>query len=781
MVKFIPVMKDILIKSLKFVRKNGVLFLLSLSAILLGVLIGLFLAYQKGLPTIEALENLQFSQLTQVYADDGTLIGTFALERRVVVSSDKIPPLVKRAFVAAEDKNFYKHWGFDPARILKALWVNVKKGQVQQGASTITQQLARMLFLTREKTLKRKIKELLLALQLERKYSKDQILTYYLNNIHLGHGIYGVEAASRYYFGKHVWELELHEAALLAALPPSPSKLSPLVNPKAALARRNLVIKRMLEEHYITPEEAEEAMKKPLSVVDPRKRMMERVGDYFLEEVRRYLQKKYGAESVYRGGLRVYTTMNIEMQRVAEEAVRWGLRQLDKRRGWRKPERNLLKEGKDLMKVELDEWAAGIYQGKIYPAIVLDVKPKKAKLRVASYTAYLTPEKAKWTRRSKLTSLFKKGDVIYVMVEKVDEGKKVLEVSLEQIPEVEGAMIVIVPQTGEIKAIVGGYSFKRSQFDRAIQALRQTGSTIKPIIYTAALMNGWTPASIIIDEPVSFIDPWTKEVWEPKNYDLLYKGWVTLRRGLEESRNVVTAKLVAALTPEVVVKFARKFGITSPLKPYLSIALGAFEVSLLEMTSAFSVFPNQGMRVEPFFIRKIEDSNGNLLEINHRRIHNVIPPEIAYQMTYLLQGVVERGTAKRARVLKRPVAGKTGTTDEYTDAWFIGFTPSLVAGVWVGFDVKKSLGRDETGARAALPIWIKFFQEILKDKPVENFPVPPNIIFVKIDEYTGKLAMPFCQHVINEAFIPGTEPKEFCSEEYHKNVLDYYGPVGPEH
>ena len=774
-------MKHRIRKPFDFLRRHWVLFLLGIFSIILGILIGLFFAYQKGLPTIETLETLRFSQLTQIYADDGTPIGSFALEKRVVVPSSRIPDIVKKAFVAAEDKNFYKHWGFDPPRILKALWINIKKGKAVQGASTITQQLARMLFLTPEKTLKRKIKELLLAIQLERKYTKDQILTYYLNNIYLGHGNYGVEAASRYYFEKHVWELQLHEAAMLAALPPSPYRLSPYVNPKAALARRNVIIDRMLEEHYITPEEARKAKAMPLSVVDVKKRVFERVGDYFLEEVRRYLEKKYGAESVYKGGLRVYTTMNIEMQRVAEEAVRWGLRELDKRIGWRKPERNVLKEGIDPMKVQLEEWRNGIYQGRIYPAVVLEVTPKKARLRVASYTATLSINDAKWTRRSSLTSLFKRGDIISVMVKERDEEKKELKVSLEQMPLVEGAMIVIVPSTGEIKAIVGGYSFKRSQFDRAIQALRQTGSTIKPIVYTAALMNGWTPASIIVDEPVSFIDPWTKEIWEPKNYKNIYKGWVTLRRGLEESRNVVTAKLVAALTPELVVKFARKFGITSDLKPYLSIALGAFEVSLLEMTSAFSVFPNQGMRVEPYFIKKIEDSYGNLLEVHHRRIHNVIPPEIAYQMTYMLQGVVERGTARRAKVLKRPVAGKTGTTDEFTDAWFIGFTPSLVAGVWVGYDVKKSLGRDETGARAALPIWIKFFQEILKDKPVETFPVPPNIIFVKIDSYTGKLAMPFCTHVINEAFIPGTEPKEFCSEEYHKQVLDYYGPVQAEH
>ncbi len=743
-----------------------------------GIIIGILLSYSRNLPRIEELERTRLAESTQVFADDGSIIGGFAIEKRIVVPSEKIPDLVKKAFVVAEDRGFYHHLGFSPKRIIKAIIVDLTKGKAVQGASTITQQLARMLFLTREKTLKRKIKELLLAIQIERKYSKDQILTFYLNNIYLGHGIYGVEAASRFYFGKHVWELEPHEAAMLAALPSSPAKLSPYVAPEKLLKRRNRILKEMAEEHYITSETYIEEAKKPLGVVDIKKRESRIIGAYFLEEVRKYIAKKYGPEKVYRGGLRVYTTMNVKMEEWAEEALSNGLKALDKRQGWRRPKRNLLKEGIDPQGFKAEEWEEGIEAGRSYPAVVLEVERNRAKVKLGKFTPYLYLKDALWTRTSSLRRLFKKGDLILVKV----EGKKGdnLKISLDQEPLVEGAFIAIDHRTGEIKAMVGGYSFKRSEFNRAVQAHRQTGSTIKPIIYAAALENGWTPASIIIDEPVSFVDPWTGEVWEPQNYDHVYKGWVTLRRGLEESRNVVTAKLVAALTPQKVIDYARKFGITSPLKPYLSISLGAFESTLLEMTSAFTVFPNGGVRIEPYFIKKIEDRYGNLLEAHRRKVHVVLSPEVAYQMTYILEGVVQRGTGWRARALKRPVGGKTGTTDEYTDAWFIGFSPSITAGVWVGFDVKKSLGKDETGSRAASPIWVEFMKKYFEGKPVEDFKVPPNIIFVKIDSYTGKLAMPFCLHTLNEAFIPGTEPKEFCTEEDHLHVLDYYHRITPE-
>ncbi len=752
--------------------------IVAVAGIIAGVTIGLILSYNRDLPRIEELERTHLSESTQVFADDGTLIGGFSIEKRIVVSSDKIPDVVKKAFVTAEDRDFYHHFGFSIPRIIKAIIIDIKKGKKVQGASTITQQLARMLFLTREKTLKRKIRELLLAIQIERKYTKDQILNFYLNNIYLGHGIYGVEAASRFYFGKHVWELTPHEAATLAALPRSPARLSPYVAPERLLKRRNYILINMAKEGYITQEVAAKEVKAPLGVVDIHKRESQQIGAYFIEEVRKYIAEKYGSDVVYRGGLRVYTTLNINMEKAAEEALKEGLKELDKRQGWRRPKINLLKKGIDLQKYEAEEWKTGIYEGETYPAVVLSVERKKALVRVGNYTATLTLKDARWTRTGSLTRLFRKGDVIQVKVKKKEENN--IKVSLDQIPIVEGAFIAIDHRTGEIKAMVGGYSFERSQFNRAMQAMRQTGSTIKPIVYSAALQSGWTPASIIIDEPVSFVDPWTGEVWEPKNYDEVYKGWVTLRRGLEESRNVVTAKLVAAITPEKVVEYAKKFGITSKLKPYLSIALGSFEVKLIEMTSAFTVFPNQGTRIEPYFIRKIEDRYGNILEVSRRKVHVVLPPETAFQMTYMLQGVVQRGTAWRARVLKRPVGGKTGTTDEYTDAWFVGFSPSITAGVWVGFDVKKTLGRDETGSRAALPVWIKFMEQYFKDRPVEKFQVPPNIIFVKIDSYTGKLAMPFCLHTIDEAFVPGTEPKEFCSEEDHLHVLDYYHKITPE-
>ncbi len=759
-------------------RRWKKLVLAAASGAIFGVIVGILLSYSRGLPRIEELERTRMAESTQVFADDGSIMGGFAVEKRIVVPSEKIPDIVKKAFVVAEDRGFYHHFGFSPKRIIKAIIVDITKGRAVQGASTITQQLARMLFLTREKTLKRKLKELLLAIQIERKYTKDQILTFYLNNIYLGHGIYGVEAASRFYFGKHVWELEPHEAAMLASLPSSPAKLSPYVAPKRLLKRRNRILREMAEEHYITQETYRREVKMPLGVVDIKKRESRVIGAYFLEEVRKYIARKYGPEKVYRGGLRVYTTMNLRMEEWAEEALRDGLKALDKRQGWRRPKRNLLREGVDPEEFEAEEWKDGIVEGKSYPAVVLEVERSRARVKLGKFSPYLYLKDAAWTRRSSLRSLFKRGDIILVKVE--EKRGESLKISLDQEPLVEGAFIAIDHRTGEIKAMVGGYSFRRSEFNRAVQAHRQTGSTIKPIIYAAALENGWTPASIIIDEPVSFVDPWTGEVWEPQNYDQVYKGWVTLRRGLEESRNVVTAKLVAALTPQKVVEYARKFGITSPLKPYLSISLGAFESTLLEMTSAFTVFPNGGVRIEPYFIRKIEDRYGNLLEAHRRKVHVVLSPEVAYQMTYILEGVVQRGTGWRARALRRPVGGKTGTTDEYTDAWFIGFSPSITAGVWVGFDVKKTLGKDETGSRAASPIWVEFMKKYFEGRPVEDFKVPPNIIFVKIDSYTGKLAMPFCLHTLNEAFIPGTEPKEFCTEEDHLHVLDYYHRITPQ-
>lgn len=741
----------------------------------LGVLFGVFLSYQKGLPKIKNLEDIKPSVVSEVYSDDGRVIGRYFLEKRIILSSKEIPDVVKNAFIAVEDSRFYKHWGVDFYRIMGAIIRNLKHKRIVQGASTITMQLARSLFLTQERTLRRKIQETLLALQIERQYTKEQILTYYLNQIYLGYGNYGVEAAAEFYFGKRAKDLSIDEAALLAGINSSVGRYSPITHPDRAIKRRNFAIKRMFEEGFISKKEYEENIKKPLHIVkkDPYK-----TNDYiayFLEEVRKYISKHYGNKVLYQSGLKVYTTVNIEYQKIAYKAVQNGLRAHDKRKGWRYDKENIIAEGKDIETFSLKEWKIPPKKDWITKGVVLSVTRKKAKIKVGDYTAILALKDALWTKKKSLRALIKKGDIIEVKILNINEDKKELTVSLEQEPLTEGALLAIDPHTGEIKAMIGGYSFRRSEFNNAIQARRQPGSTIKPIIYSAALSNGYTPASTFIDEPVTFNNKWTGfQDWSPLNFDEQYRGLCTLRRGIEESRNVITAKLLEAITPELAIKYARRFGITSQLQPYLSLSLGTLEVSLLEMTSAFSVFPNNGIRIKPYFIKKIIDMNGNILYENKMEVNEVISPQVAYQMCSLLHGVVLRGTARKARVLNRTLGGKTGTTDDFTDAWFIGFSPSLTAGVWVGYSIKKSLGYYETGARAALPIWMEFMGKVLKDKPDEKFPVPPNINFVKIDYMTGLLATPICKYVIDEAFIAGTEPQRFCTEEDHLMVNDYY-------
>ncbi|MFQ6082941.1 MAG: penicillin-binding protein 1A [Candidatus Aminicenantia bacterium] len=773
--------KILVLKIKKINKKDRVRYLfftgILLLSILIGVLFGAFLAYQQGLPKISNLEEFRPNIITTVYSDDEKIIGEFAVERRIEISYQDIPEVLKKAIIATEDPKFYRHWGIDIRGILRSLKVDLLAGKPLEGGSTITQQLARLLFLTPEKRISRKIKEILLSFQIEKNYSKEQIMTLYCNQIYLGHGVYGIEAAARLYFGKKVEDLNLEESALIAGLPRSPAMYSPYEYTERALRRRNWVLNRMVEEGFISKKLAEEVKKKPLDVL-PLKTKDNEFAAYFLEEVRKYIENRYGTRALYQDGLKVYTTLDIELQKYAEQSLRKGLRELDKRQGWRRDKRNLLEEenGKNLNLAFLSEWEKEkIKKGELIHGIVLNVKRSLAKIKIKDYLGYLTPRSVKWTRKNNLRKLMKEGDVILIQIMEIDNDKRELKITLEQEPLVEGAMIVLEPETGEIKAMGGGYSFKRSKFNRAIQALRQPGSSVKPIIYTAALDYGYTPANIIIDEPTTFYDQWTGEPWSPENYDQKYKGAVTLRKGLEESRNIVTAKLLENLSPQTGVEYARKFGITSPLYPYLSFSLGTFEVSLLELTSAYTVFPNQGIRIKPYFIKRIEDKEGNILEENKIEAQEVISPQIAYLMTYLMKGVIQRGTATLARDLNRPLAGKTGTTDDYSDAWFIGFSPSLCAGVWVGYDIKKTLGKYETGARAALPIWKYFFQKVYQDDQTnEEFEVSPNITFVTIDSKTGLLATPYCYYTITEAFIKGTEPTRFCSDEDHLMVYDYY-------
>jgi penicillin-binding protein 1A len=796
----------------KFIKYFLLLLVLGV-ALALGIIYGAWLVVRENLPSVTELEQLKPKIISAVYADDGQLVKEFAAERRIQVPYEKIPLVLKQAIIATEDPRFFTHRGVDYRGIMRAIKEDVFRVVLGKrrlhGGSTITQQLARSLFLYSQQTIRRKLKEMFLAVEIEKRYSKEKIFELYCNQFYLGHGAWGVESAARLYFGKSVDQLTLTEAALIAGIFRGPSIYSPYNNPTVTLNRRNHVLTRMAEEGFITKEQAEEAKKQPLNVL-PLKRESTEVGAYFFEEVRKYVEKKYGDEALYRGGLKIYTTINMDYQRYAEEALSRGLRAQDKKYGWRRDKRNLLKEKSvDLNSVWLDSWdTAGLKPGEAEEAVVLEVGKAEARVKIKDYEGVLTNKNIEWTRARYLDSLLNRGDVILVSVDSVDEAAKKARVTLDQEPLLEGAFMAVDPATGQVKALVGGYSFKRSQFNRATQALRQTGSAIKPILYTAALEKGFTPASIIVDEPTEFIDKWTGQPWSPKNYDGEYHGAVTLRTGLEESRNVVTAKLLDYISPQTGVEYCRKFGITSTVYPYLSLSLGAFEITLQELVSAFSVFPNKGVRARPYLVTKIEDKDGNVLEENLPSTEEVISPQMAYMMTYLLQGVIQRGTAKAAAALNWPLAGKTGTTNKFTDAWFIGFSPSLCAGVWVGYDSKVTMGDRQSGAVVALPIWIDFFSRVIEDKKkkfaedlvsrpapeqtsenvgqeagqapemtspaIEDFEVPPNLVFVTIDRKTGLLASPICKYPFREVFLPGTEPTRYCTPQDHLRVLDYY-------
>lgn len=768
-----------------------VLFLF-ISACVLGSILGAYVAIKQNLPSIALLEEFEPKIITNIYADEGEVIGEYAEEKRIEISYEEIPAVLKNAIIATEDPRFYKHHGIDFLGILRAIKQDIKIrkriGRLH-GGSTISQQLTRALFLHRRQTIRRKFKEALLAIQVEKKYSKQQILTMYCNQFWLGSTAWGVESASQLYFGKKVSELNLEEAALIAGIFRGPARYDPYKNRDDTFGRRNHVLKRMLEEGYISQEEYERARTRPLNVL-PSRRRDTGFAAYFNEEVRRYVADNYGSDALYRRGLRVYTTLNPTLQKYAEEALASGLRKLDKRQGWRSDKRNLLNEGiEDLENLAtnfLNSWLKSTFsEGEVVDAVVLTVRPEEAYVKLKDYVGALSNEDIDWTKTKNLRSLIKRGDVIQVKLNKIDEENKQLLVSLDQEPLLEGAFLAIEPQSGQVKAMVGGYDFKRSEWNNVTQALRQAGSAIKPILYTAALESGFSPSHIIIDEPTDFIDKWTNEPWTPPNYDGKYKGAVTLRKGLEESRNIVTAKILDFISPQKGVDYCRKFGITSPVYPYLSLSLGSFEVRMIELVSAFSVFPNRGVRIKPYFINRIEDKEGNILEENKSEAEEVISPQIAYMMTSLLHGVIKRGTGIAASFLDWPLGGKTGTTNDFTDAWFIGFSPSLCAGVWVGHHTQVTIGERVSGAVAALPIWIEFFQKVIDDKKerlkagdefvLEEFEIPPNLSFVEVDSKTGLLAGPFCVYVMTEAFLPGSEPTRFCTPEDHLRILDYYG------
>ena len=600
----------------------------------------LYYTLLRDMPAIATLKDYRPSITTRVYADDNELIDEFYLEDRKVIRISELPKVVIQAFVAAEDTRFYQHKGVDILSIMRAFFKNIVAGHIVQGGSTITQQVAKSLYLSPERNYMRKIKEAILAYKIDKYLSKDEILNLYLNHIYLGHGTYGIEAASQGYFGKSARDLILPEAALLAGLPKSPSNYSPYAHLDMARQRQLYVLTRMLEDGYITAQEKEKAIGVPVKLRSIRPK--EKIAPYFIENVRRYILEKYGSDVLYREGLKVYTTLNITVQKAAMAAVESGLRELEERQRYRR----------------------GL---------------------------------------------------------------------------VQGALFCMDARTGAIRAMVGGRNFKKSKFNRATQARRQPGSAFKPFIYTAAFDKGMTSATKLMDSPIMFIDATGENIWKPQNFDGEFWGPTTLRTALVHSRNIITIKLLQEIGVDYAAQYAANMGITSPLTRNLSLALGTSGVTLQEMVRGYGVLANQGKKCEPFFIKKIVDRTGHVFEENQPITGQmqVIDPRIAFMTTDVMQDVVESGTGMRVKSIGRPVAGKTGTTDDMRDAWFIGFTPSLVTGVWVGFDQERPLGKQEVGGRAAAPIWLYFMEKAIKDTPVESFPIPEGIAFIEVDPKTG--------------------------------------------
>jgi penicillin-binding protein 1A len=693
--------------------------LLVLASALAGATAGLLLVYSTDLPQVDQLEHYRPSSITELYDGQGRIIGSFALQRRVVASYDDYPQILRQALISIEDKDFFRHWGINVWRIAGAAYRDIKSGGRVQGASTLTMQLARNLFLSPDRSFHRKIQEALLAVQIERRFTKPQIFTLYANQIYLGHGVYGFEAASQFYFSKPAKQLRLDEAALLAGLPKSPAYYSPVSHPERALKRRNLVINSMLEDGMITSQQAAIARDQPIRLElahDPDSR-----APYFVEEIRRYLEGKYGSDQVHEGGLKVYTSLDVDLQRAANRAVFDGLAAYERRHGWRGRLQNILAGDVRLANYQHPDWDSEPEVNGYVHALVVGVSPAAVGIRFGRYTATLTPADASWTRR-KFHDILKRGDIVYVKVLSLNSDGKV-RASLEEDSGAQGALVAIDNATGEIKAMVGGRDFNLSKFNRATQALRQVGSSFKPYVYTAAIDRGATPDDTLLDAPVIF--PTASGAYEPHNYDEKFEGTITLRRALAQSRNIPALKLADSLGIKTVIEYAHRFGITSNIPPYLPVALGAVEITPIEQTSAFSVFPNDGVHITPRYITKVTDYEGRTLEENFPDVKDVISSRTARTMTSMLREVVLHGTAIAAASSKYPLAGKTGTTNNFTDAWFVGFSPSLTCGVWIGYDEKKFLGAKESGARAALPIWIDFMKAALAGKDPGEFPVPP--------------------------------------------------------
>ncbi|HBZ56039.1 MAG TPA: penicillin-binding protein [Syntrophobacteraceae bacterium] len=708
-----------------------------LCVVVFGILaaLGFYLQLERSLPSVKSLKEYRPAIVSSMYAADGSLIGEFYNERRSLVPLEAMPAHLIEAFIAAEDTRFFEHPGLDAIGIARAMLKNVRAGEMVQGGSTITQQVAKALLLTPERTWTRKFKEGILAYRIDHYLTKDETLHIYLNQVYLGEGAYGVEAAAQTYFGKHVRDLSLAESALLAGLPQAPSRYSPLRHYNQARERQQYVLQQMVTQQYITSQESQEALNERISFSNPKRWTLKQM-NYFIEQARREVEARYGHEALYTQGLQIYTTLDPRAQELAEKALDRGLRELDKRHGYRGAHQSIAQsKWRDFAK-NLAQHNRNLAEGNVAEALItgFDSKSKSFQLDLGTAKAQLPVSAASWAGGR--GTAFRPGDAIMVRLVKLAEKQKPPGpwlVSLEQEPEVQGALLTINHRTGAVLCMVGGRSFEESQFNRAVQAIRQPGSSFKPFVYSAALDRGYTPASVLEDSPISFGDHSLQGRWTPANYDNRFWGPILLRSALVHSRNVVTVRLLQAIGVNYVRDYARNMGISSALTPTLSLALGASGVTMWDMVTAYSVFAEQGERIEPYMIEKILDRNGQILEEHRMRRAGVLSPETAFIMTNIMQGVIEEGTGRRARKLGRPAAGKTGTSNDIKDAWFMGYTPSVLTGVWVGYDdVDISLGKGETGGHAACPIWLYFMEDYLRDTPVEQFEVPSGITFAKL-------------------------------------------------
>jgi penicillin-binding protein 1A len=724
----------------------------------MGIATGVLFAYAGDLPRISALDDYAPSTISRVYGARGEIVGEFAIERREVIPYERISPHLEQAILAAEDHSFYQHIGLSIPRIVVTLIKDIIERRMY-GASTLTQQLTRKLFLTDDKTPERKIKEAILAIQIEKRYTKREIFTLYCNQMYFGHGVYGVEAASRLYFGKSAKDVSIEEAALIAGILQGNVRQSPYVNREAALRRRNYTLGRMAEVGFITAAQAEELKKKPIVVRPDQPGQTSSAALYFLEEVRRELESRYGAKQLYENGLSIQTAIDLRLQEAATQALHEGLRRIDKRRGFRKPRRNVIAEGHTIESFRQPRWDRPMSAGQIVPAVVTAVDGAAIQLRVGGTRVTIDRKGYAWTGKTSPTQLVTRGDLVETRLQAAADGAAPTTGTLEQAPEVEGAVLAIDNRTGQILAMVGGYSFERSKFNRATQAYRQVGSAFKPFVYTAAIDSGYTPVTLLMDTPASFPGGAGQPAYTPLNYDREFEGPITLRRALEQSRNVPAIRVMDQLGPNQVIAYARRLGLESPLPPYLAVALGAAEATLVEMTSAYSVYPNQGVRMRPYSVLKVTDREGNVLEENRPEPKDAIRADTAYVMTSLLRGVVQRGTAQKAAALNWPIGGKTGTTDDYTDAWFVGFDPDITIGVWTGFDQKRTMGPAGTGTESALPIWMDIMKAwIAKRAEPPTFDAPGNIVFMSVERGTGNPALEGAPGAITESFISGTQP-----------------------